>query len=187
MKPWVRIIAVLEIVGGVFGLGLVVWQLLAAPSNVFLLLLAPIATGIYILSLVAGVGLWRGSTFGRKASIVVQSVQAPKVISPLVTFAFSFGLDFWIHQLWYEGMTNLGFNFRLLAFYQLSINVPAPIGLGVSITALVSLVLLRRYDPNSISAMDMPPPPPPAEWDDNPNAAPNNGIQRTRKAALSQD
>ena len=166
MKTVVRIIAVLEIVGGVFGLGFVIWQLLAAPFTLFTLLLAPVAAGLYVLSFVAGVGLWRGGAFGRKASIVVQAIQTPKVVSPLVTFAFSFGLDLWVHQLWYQEMTNLGFEFRVLAFHQLSVNAPAPIGLGVSVTALVFLALLRRYDPNSISALDVPPPPPPAEWGD---------------------
>lgn len=175
MKLWVRIIAVLEIVGGVFGLVLVVWQLAVAPFNVISLLLAPVAAGIYVLSFVAGVGLWRGSTFGRKASIIVQTIQAPKVISPLITFAFSFGLDFWVHQLWYAEMTNFGFEFRLLAFHHLSANVPAPVGLGVSLTALIFLVLLRRYDPNSVSAMDAPPPPPPAAWGENQSDPPDGG------------
>src|SRR5687768_5313351 len=181
MKTWMRIIAVLEIIGGVFGIGLVIWLLLATPFDLFMLLLLPIPVGIYILSFVAGVGLWRGNSFGRKASIIVQAIQLPKVVCPLFTFIFSFGFDLWIHYLWYEGLSNLGFNFRFLAFYQLSINIPGPpTGLGVSVTAWIFLVMLRRYNTSSISEVDVPPPPPPAEWSENPNAAPNNRMHLTR-------
>src|SRR5262245_26314917 len=108
-KTWVRIISVSEIVGGVAGAGLVIWMLLAAPFNALALIFAPLPFSINILSLVAGVALWRGSSFGRKASIVVQAIQLPKIVSPLIIFMFSFGFDLWVQILLTEGLSNLGF------------------------------------------------------------------------------
>jgi hypothetical protein len=178
---WIRIIAVLEIVGGVFGIGLVAWGLFFTPFNPFLLVLVPIAIGIYIRSFVAGVALWRRSPFGRKASIIVQAIQLPKIVSPAVVFIFSFGLDLWVHQLWSGGLTTLGFQLKLFAFNQLYINVPgAPIGLGVSITALVFLSMLIRYKPGETPSEYSMPPPPPAELSNSSNATPHSGMQQTR-------
>jgi hypothetical protein len=161
-KTWVRIISVSEIVGGVAGAGLVIWMLLAAPFNALALIFAPLPFSINILSLVAGVALWRGSSFGRKASIVVQAIQLPKIVSPLIIFMFSFGFDLWVHILLTEGLSNLGFEFRFLAFSQLFFNVPnAPFGLGVSITACIFLAMLLRYKPGKAAIFPPPPPPPP--------------------------
>src|SRR5215470_15408894 len=147
-KTWVRIISVLEIVGGVFGIGDVIWVLLATPFNALTLIFAPIPISIYILSLVADVALWRDNLFGRKASIVVQAIQLPKIMSPLIIFTFSFGFDIWFHILFTREVSNLGFEFRFLAFYQYLFNVQdAPFGLGVSITACIFLAALLRYKP----------------------------------------
>jgi hypothetical protein len=168
-KTWVRIISVLEIVGGVVGIGFVIWALLATPFNAWTLIIAPIAISIYILSLVAGVALWRGNSFGRKASIVVQAIQLPKIISPLVIFMFSVGFDLWVQFLLTRGFSNLGFEFRFLAFSQIFFNVQdAPFGLGVSITACIFLAMLLRHKPGRAEeAAILPPPPPPmAEWRD---------------------
>ena len=176
LKPWIRIIAALEITGGVFGVVFVAWWFLAAPNNTLSPLLAIVPVGINVLSFVAGVALWRGSEFGRKCSIAVQLIQAPKIISPAVVFMFSFGFDLWVQYLELpEGPANLGAEFRLLAFFLLSFGTAGvPVGLGVSVTACLSLVLLSRYKPGQISAIDALPPSPPADWGDDPNAAPNS-------------
>jgi hypothetical protein len=175
MSKAIKLISVLEIVGGVFGIGLIVWALASAsgPYNLFSLLIVPLLLGIDALSLIAGVALWRGSSFGRKASLVVQTIQIPKLASPLLTFAFSFGLDLSVYYLLAGNFTKLGFEFKVLAFNAFHINMPgAPMGLGVSLTACVFLALLFRYQPGVI-AHEIPPlpPPPPAEWDDKPEAA----------------
>jgi hypothetical protein len=161
LKPWLRIISVLEIIGGVFGIGFVIWWLLAAPINAFTVILAPIPISIYVLSLVAGVALWQGSSFGRKASIVVQAIQLPKIVSPLIIFMFSFGFDFWIHILFVKGFSSVGFEFRFLAFNQLFINVQdAPLGLGVSLTAAIFLAMLLRNKPRRTKEVTILPPVP---------------------------
>ena len=162
-KTWVRIISVLEIVGGVDGIGLMIWVLLATPFNALTLIIAPIPISIYILSLVAGVALWRDNSFGRKASIVVQAIQLPKIVSPLIIFTFSFGFDIWVQILLTRESSKLGFEFRLLADNEFVFNVPdAPLGLGVSITACIFLAMLLRHKPGKADeAAILPPPPPP--------------------------
>jgi len=154
---------VLEIVGGVAGIGLVIWVLLATPFNVLTLIIAPIPISIYILSLVAGVALWRDNSFGRKASIIVQAIQLPKIVSPLIIFTFSFGFDIWVHILLTREISKLGFEFRPLADNEFFFNVPdAPFGLGVSITACIFLAMLLRHKPGKAEeAAILPPPPPP--------------------------
>lgn len=162
-KTWVRIISVFEIVGGVVGIGFVIWALLATPFNASNLILAPIIISIYILSLVAGVALWRGKSFGRKASIVVQAIQLPKIVSPLVIFMFSFGFDLWVHIMFTRRFWGRGIEFRVFAFHQLFFNVrDAPLGLGVSIIACIFLAVLLRHKPGRTDeAAILPPPPPP--------------------------
>ena len=170
-KAWVRIISVLEVIGGVFGIGFVIWWLMAAPTNAFTVILVPIPMSIYVLSLVAGVALWRGSSFGRKASIVVQAIQVPKIVSPPIIFMFSFGFDLWVHILFANGFSNLGFEFRFLAFNQFFINVQdGSFGLGVSLTAIVFLTMLLRHKPARIEdGAVLPPAPVPYEWSDSPD------------------
>jgi len=155
----------LELVGGVVGIGYEIWWLLATPFNALTLILAPIPISIYILSLVAGVALWRGNSFGRKASIVVQAIQLPKIVSPLIIFMFSFGFDLWVHILPTRRFSNLGFEFRFLAFNQFFFNVQdAPCGLGVSITACIFLAALLRHKPGRVEdAAILPPLPPTTE------------------------
>jgi hypothetical protein len=178
-KTLVRIIAALEMVGGVAGVGLVAWWLSAAPVNALTILLAPIPVGIYVLSLAAGVALWRGSPFGRRASIVVQLIQLPKLVSPQLIFMFSFGLDLWVHYLRSAEFANLGFEFRLLAFNQLFINAQgAPVGLGISVIAPLFLLVLIRYESDAASDVHTPPPPP-VDWGGRPNDESSDGARPT--------
>ncbi|MGH9930446.1 MAG: hypothetical protein ACREA9_14640 [Pyrinomonadaceae bacterium] len=90
-----RLISGLELIGGVYGLVILAKQLPAFRVDVYVILLAPIAIGIYLMSLVAGVLLWREHSAGRMASIIVQMIQLPKLVSPILIFMFSFGFDFY--------------------------------------------------------------------------------------------
>ena len=167
---WLKIIAVLEIIGGILGIAFMFWVLLTNPVNVFTILLAIVATGIYVLSLVAGLLLWQDRSNGRTASIVVQVIALPKIITPAIIFMFSFGFDVWLHYLQTAVSSNVGFEFRFLAFNQFFINAPnAPVGIGVSITSCVFLAILVKHKPGAVSAEALPPAPP-VEWSNNTNS-----------------
>ena len=156
-----------EIVGGVFGIGDVIWAVIVTHFNALALFLAHIPISIYILSLVAGVALWQDNLFGRKASIVVQAIQLPKIVSPLIIFTFSSGFDIWVQILLTREFSKLGFEFRSLADNEFFFNVQdAPFGLGVSITACIFLAMLLRHKPGRAKeAAILPPPPPPSMAD----------------------
>ena len=165
-KVWIPIIAVLEIIGGIVGILFTAWQIAVSPINIFTIIFGLVILGIYVLSLIAGVALWQRRPFGRTASIIVQAIQLPKIISPTIIFTFSFGLDLWIHFLLSETVTKLGFECRFLAFNQFFLNMQgAPLGLGISIISCIFLPMLIGYKalPELEAAI---PPPSPVQWDD---------------------
>lgn len=168
-KTWLRIISVLEIVGGIFGLIMLLFWFLTSPFNAYSLLLAPIPIAVSIFGLIAGYWLWTGHRFGRISSIIIQIIQIPKIFSSFVIVMFSFGFDLWVQFLVMpNGFTNLGFEFRFLSNNQLFFNVNnAPTGLGISITALIFLVMLINHTPE-ISAQETETLPQPPSFEQNP-------------------
>ena len=155
-KFWIRLIAILEIVGGVCGIGFVVWGLVTAKSNGQSLIFGVIVAAVYLFSFLAGVSLWSGRAFGRIASIIIQAIQLPKYTSQLLVFMFSFGFDAYVYGI----LTNnaqpiFGFEVKFLAFNQLLTNVAdAPAGFGFSIPACAFLAMLIKYRPNHTTAED---------------------------------
>ena len=143
---WIRLIAILEIVGSIFGIAFVVLQVVAGQTG---LRFATIAFAVYILSFGAGVALLRNHPFGRIGSIIVQCIQLPKYASHLFVFMFSFGFDAYL----YFALTNTanaitGIEFKVLAFNQLFVNVAdATVIFGISIPASVFLAMLLKYKP----------------------------------------
>jgi len=165
-KVWIRIISVLEITGGIFGIMIIAWQITVSPINIFTIIFGLFISGIYVLSLIAGVALWQRRPFGRTASIIVQAIQLPKIISPPIIFMFSFGLDLWIHFIQNGTMAKVGFEFRFLAFNQFFLNMQgAPLGLGISIISCIFLPMLIGYKAlPEREAVILPPSP--VQWDD---------------------
>jgi hypothetical protein len=177
-KIWIRLIAILEILGGLCGIVFQVQYFLAGPAERYALILAGIAFAIYLLSLVAGVTLLLERPFGRIASIVIQAIQFPKYMSHLLIFMFSFGFDAYIYgMLSNNAQPIFGFEFKFLAFNQLFVNLPdAPVGFGISISSCVFLGMLLKFKPKGLSQVfpQM-------------GSAPNKRLQRTRlKRALHE-
>ena len=164
-----RLISGLEVVGGVFGVFTFAKHLPGYRLDAYLLLLAPIVIGIFLMSLIAGVLLWRNHRAGRMASIIVQVIQLPKIVSPLLTFLFSFGLDCYPYLQVNKGrVLHAGVGFKLGAFYNLYLNNPGiPFSVGISIPAIVFLIVLLRHKAAGTREKPMPPPPPTdSEWAD---------------------
>jgi len=149
---WIRIISVLEIIGGISGIASVMWEFLTTPINRPRLFTA-IALVVYVISLFAGIALWRGHSLGRVASIVVQAIQLPKYMSQLFIFTFSFGFDAYVYGILTNSLQPVfGFEVRFLAFNQLFVNVAdAPVGFGISIPACVFLAILWKFKPKVLS------------------------------------
>lgn len=162
---WLKTISILEITGGIFGIVFLIWWVVISPFNIDAFLLVPLLITIYVLSILGGFWLWKGKRYGRPASVIIQAIQVPKIISPFVIFMFSFGFDSWIQFLILNnGFTSLGFEFRFLFFSQLFFNNQnVPTGIGVSITSLLFLFLLLNYQPEiMVSEKESTPPLPPS-------------------------
>jgi hypothetical protein len=161
---WIKIISVLEVIGGLGGLSFLIWWFLFTPFDVYSLLLVLILITLHFLSILGGIGLWRGKPYGRLISIIIQIVQIPKLTSPFFIFIFSYGFDFWIQFLLFpNGYTHLGIQLKFLFFSQLSFDLKdAPIGLGVSITSIIFLIMLFKYksEITEKETIDEPPLPP---------------------------
>ena len=153
----------LEMLGGVAGVGTVFWQILAAPDSDPAITLAPIPAALYGFSFVAGLLLWLGRPAGRVASMAVQVLQVPKLMSPQIAFIFSVGCDFWVHYLWRDEFSLVGFELKLLSFHQIfTREQEAPFVFGISLTALFFLAVLGRYKPADVTLLE--PPAPPIDW-----------------------
>jgi len=155
-KIWIRIISILEIVGGLSGIAFVVWEIVATPIERHPVAIGAIALAVYVFSFIAGVALWLERPFGRFASIVVQAIQLPKYISQLIIFMFSFGFDVYVYgMLTTNAQPVFGFELKFPAFNQLLVNVPdAPVAFGISISSCVFLGVLLRFKPKRLSQDD---------------------------------
>ncbi len=161
MKVLIRVISVLQIVGGLYGLIASCSGALANASRGAIAISVIIVAAVNLISLAAGVELWRGRPFGRWASIGVQALQLPKIISPAITFMISFGLDFWVYYYLQGARLTLGFEYRLLGFNQFFVNTQgAPTGFGISLVSCIFLAALLRYRPGAAPKDAMPLPPP---------------------------
>lgn len=139
-----------------------VWAMIAQTSNIFSRAIGVVEVLIEIFAVVAGIALWIETSFGRKASMAIQLIQLPKITSPAIIFMFSFGFDVWVHAS-SDGL--VGFQTSVF-FNQLFFNVPnAPIDFGFSVTAIIALVILKRFKPPSRGVrVRRLPPPPPHDW-----------------------
>jgi len=142
-KSWLKVIAGLEILGGIIGVIFVVVKVFT--SDIYTIGFGALSIGVFCLSLIAGITLWKEHYFGKTLSIIVQLIQLPKILSPNVIFFFSFGFDFYLIWTFIENFSHLGFNARFLEEHRLMVNVAdAPFGIGISIMSCIFLILLLR-------------------------------------------
>jgi hypothetical protein len=148
-----RVIAGLEVIGGVCGT-LTVGLEMARPGFPRAALgPAGVLIAVFLLSLFAGVMLWRDTRTGRVASVVVQLVQLPKILSAELSFMVSFGLDAGV--MFVSGPIGKGVVFKGVVFHSwvgshhvLMTGAPGgPTAFGFSLVSCVALyILLRRAD-----------------------------------------
>jgi hypothetical protein len=173
-KVPIRIIAVLEMLGGLFGMVSTSWAIVTQTSNIFSIVIGMVEVLIDVFAVVAGIALWAETSFGRKASLAIQLIQLPKITSPAIIFMFSFGFDVWVHA---SPFGVVGFQ-TSVSFNQLVLNLPnSTVDFGVSLTAIIALAILKKYEPRS-RVLGRLPPPPPDDWSVVDHRAPNNSDTR---------
>lgn len=159
-SSFIKVIAAVEMFGGISGFLLCLWVLMTYEPSLFsIIVFIPLLFNL--LSIIAGLNLWKEKPLGRKLSLIIQIIQLPKIVSPLIIMMFGFGPDLWIHILANNGSANLGFQFQVFGFFQLYFNVAtAPTGVGISVTSLIFLAVLKKYNPLDKRHSTEPPLPP---------------------------
>jgi hypothetical protein len=157
----IKVIAVLQLIGGVAGVVFLPWAQIPH-VNVLVWPIAIIVLLINLLAVIAAIALWCEMSFGRAVSLAIQTIQLPKIMSAPLVFMFSFGLDVWVHAS-PSGVVGIQFS---IFNNQLFLNVPnAPGAFGISITSIIALVILRKFQAERRPAKPLPPPPP-NDWSD---------------------
>jgi hypothetical protein len=145
LKWWLKVVAGIEVLGGIIGAIYVVVGVLMSDVNIYTISFGILGIIVFSLSLIAGITLWKEHRLGKPLSIIIQLIQLPKILSPVVAFSFSFGFDFYVIWTFIGDFSHLGFNARFLEEHILMINdANAPFGIGISIISCVFLGLLFR-------------------------------------------
>ncbi len=93
-RNWRKAIALIEIIGGLSGIGLTFYVMINTEADVFTkLLFGGLAFAPFLISIVAGLLLWRNHAAGAVLSMIVQAVQVPKFSFPGVMYLFYSGVD----------------------------------------------------------------------------------------------
>jgi hypothetical protein len=154
MSPvWRKVVAAAQVVGGLAGLWSTALVMGQFPPGARERILLSFVITAYLVSLAAGVLLWRDTLAGWVLTAIVQLVQLPKVASVPLTFLFTSGVDvaFGVGAKPGPAATDRALrldlracgawlDFRLGASYQVHVNNPAfrP-GLGLSLVSLAVL------------------------------------------------
>ncbi len=116
--------------------------------------------------------------------MAIQVIQLPKIISPTIIFMFSFGFDLWVHA----SPPLFGIQFSVFGNNQVFLNVQnAPVDFGISITAIIALLILKKYKPAGRTSLEPLPPPPPVEWPMSDEDASNKALDQNPDASGSHN
>lgn len=137
-----RGIAILEIIGGIFGI-ITSLGYMNNTSGIWLLFCL-VFLGIYVYSVFAGYWLWKNYAKGYRASVLLQLIQIPVLVSPLLTYQFVSGLMF----RFLLGTGGTGFDFNFGSLWSLLFLSDSGFSIGVNIIPLIIFFFLKS---NSIA------------------------------------
>jgi hypothetical protein len=165
MKILTRIIAAIEVLAGAIGTFLVIWTaiksikglaghsglLIAVVILIFLLFLY-----LFILSIFAGIKLWKGEAKGYKWSKILQALQIPMLQTKAISYSFTLGLKALVGLIVPSaaGATaQLSWGIAADVNYHLSFSNPhvAGVAFGINLLALAFLIILIKANKNTIS------------------------------------
>ena len=142
-----QLIAVLEIVGGIWGLSIMLYRMANVLDNFKFLLFILLYMVPFILSLCAGILLWKQKSIGLTLSLVLQLLQVPYFAFAGLYYSFISGVLVGIRISFLEGLTHYNFNFLFGGYCQIQTGLPIGISaIGINIFALVvfGFLLLNR-------------------------------------------
>ena len=154
-----RVLAVFEVLGGIVGPVVIVTQLSNRPPNIVDLGVAALLCVPFLISLVAGVFLWRGTRAGRVLSVAVMVIQLPKVLSPDFAFMMSFGFDVSALATFRAGSSWFGVDIQPGAVCRFLVNGrEMPVGFGVSLMSCFWLCFLIGFYRSPVKGRPAEPP-----------------------------
>jgi hypothetical protein len=136
-----RLIGILEIAGGLYGVGAMLRRLLPLGMT-HDSLLAVIGLALYGFVLAAGVQLVDGSERGVRMSGWAQLLQLPLIATPVFTYALHCGAFVHIYTTLHLARPWLDWNFGSQNFV-LAMAGPATSRVGINLLALLSWLLLK--------------------------------------------
>ena len=140
-KSMYKLIAGLEIFGGIAGTAITIYLASAIQLQLVMLIFIVLMASIFLLSIYAGVELWRGSNKGVKLSKILQALQIFQIISPYFIYQFLLGVGFTVEVI------GAKLNFSLPLGGQFAFNVPGaegPIGIGINFVAVWAFYQLQK-------------------------------------------
>ncbi len=141
-----RFIAVIEILGGVWGLLIMLYRMTHVLDNLKFVLFLLFYLIPFALSILAGILLLKNKMAGLNLSLVVQLLQIPYFTLSGLYYSFMSGLLLGVRISFLEGMTNYNFNLLLGGYCQIQTGLPVEITLfGINIFALLVFVFLFFY------------------------------------------
>lgn len=138
-------IGILEITGGITGIGLILWLMLQGmETNTYVFLILLFAIGFYIYSIFAGLQLFKHKENGAFHSRILQYLQIPGISLGGMTYILTSGGYLFVGYNITEG--NIKFDFGLIASkFQINIlNSDEGSFIYLNILAVIVLILLEK-------------------------------------------
>ncbi len=143
----IRFIAAWEIVGGIFGLGVIIIKLLSSSQSVPMIVVLFYITfvALFIVSVIAGVMLWKKSAMGFYLSSIIQLLQIPYFSISGLGYQFFTSAYFFLGIQFANSKVEPTYEIGLGSGFGFSIHPQhAEIYLILNIFALVILIYLLR-------------------------------------------
>jgi hypothetical protein len=134
------ILLVLQLGGGLLGIGLIGQSLLTKHLSQTAVIIHIAFIFVFLFGIVAGVALVKRLKPGLWLSAIFQAMQIPIVIMPAAAYVLVSGACFNL----YRHATGYGFNFLFGSRYHFSIHSGEPWMVGINALALVLFILLVR-------------------------------------------
>ena len=136
-------IGILEIVGGITGIGLIVWFLLQGfQMNSYSFIIFLIAIIFYSYSVFAGIILFKKTEKGISHSWIIQFIQIIGISFNGITYVFTSGGNLMLGYNWTEN--NLTFNLGIASEFDLSISQNVNNFIQINLIAIVIIYLLDK-------------------------------------------
>lgn len=133
-------VALLQIVGGLVGLGIIGRAFLSGDVPLITMVIHLGFVFIFAYGIIAGLVLIKMERLGMILSMIFQAIQIPIIMGPSLSYSMFSGACFNI----YKHAMGWGFNFNFGSSYVFHVNSGEPGLMGINIVAVVLLILLIK-------------------------------------------